>query len=65
MKLSKGGYPELIHVNTELMKESILLVAMTENGYILKSQLIRSKQGLSDELKIFKGNPILKIKVPK
>lgn len=62
----EGKYPELSNVNLDSLLDSVVIVALDENGDITDNQMIRSKEGLSPQsLDKFNGQPILKIKISK
>lgn len=60
-----GRYTEISLNELNAMHNSVVNVAMDENGNITDDQMIRSNGGLSDKTKAqFNGQPILKIKIP-
>lgn len=62
----EGKYQEISNAVLNSLLNSVVIVALDENGDITEDQMIRSKEGLSPQLLIqFNGQPILKIKIPK
>lgn len=62
----EGKYQEISDVVLNYLLNSVVIVALDENGDITEDQMIRSKEGLSPQSLIqFNGQPILKIKIPK
>jgi hypothetical protein len=60
-----GRYTEISLKDLNAMHNSVVNVAMDEDGNITDDQMIRSSGGLSSQLQAkFNGTPILKIKIP-
>lgn len=60
-----GRYTEISLNDLNAMRNSVVNVAMDQNGNITDDQMIRSNGGLSSQSQAqFNGQPILKIKIP-
>lgn len=60
-----GRYTEISLTDLNAMRNSVINVAMDQNGNITDDQMIRSNGGLSSQSQAqFNGQPILKIKIP-
>lgn len=60
-----GRYTEISLNDLNAMRNSVINVAMDQNGNITDDQMIRSNGGLSSQSQAqFNGQPILKIKIP-
>jgi hypothetical protein len=60
-----GRYTEISLTDLNAMRNSVVNVAMDDNGNITDDQMIRSNGGLSAQSRTqFNGQPILKIKLP-
>lgn len=63
--LQEGKYQGISNVVLNSLLNSVVIVALDENGDITDVQMIRSKDGLSGQSQNqFNGQPILKIKIP-
>ena len=61
----QGRYSEISLSDLNAMRNSVVNVAMDNNGAIIDDQMIRSNGGLSSQLNAqFRGEPMLKIKIP-
>lgn len=61
----QGRYSEISLSDLNAMRNSVVNVAMDNNGAIIDDQMIRSNGGLSSQLNAqFRGEPVLKIKIP-
>lgn len=62
----EGRYQEISNLVLNTLLNSVIIVALDENGDITNDQMIRSKEGLSSQSLVqFNGQPILKIKISK
>lgn len=62
---AQGRYTEISLNELNAMQKSVVNVAMDDNGAIIDDQMIRSNGGLSSQSNAkFRGEPILKIKIP-
>lgn len=60
-----GRYTEISQSDMNVMRNSVVNVAMNAQGNITDEQMIRSNKGLSDQLQAqFQDQPILKILIP-
>lgn len=61
----QGRYTEISLNDLNAMRNSVVNVAMDNNGAIIDDQMIRSNGGLSSQSNAqFRGEPMLKIKIP-
>lgn len=61
----QGRYTEISLSDLNAMRNSVVNVAMDNNGAIIDDQMIRSNGGLSSQSNAqFRGEPMLKIKIP-
>ena len=61
----QGRYTEISLSDLNAMRNSVVNVAMNNNGAIIDDQMIRSNGGLSSQSNAqFRGEPMLKIKIP-
>lgn len=62
---AQGRYTEISLNELNAMQNSVVNVAMDDKGAIIDDQMIRSNGGLSSQSNAkFRGEPILKIKIP-
>jgi len=64
---ARGKYLEIKLSDSDIIeaKNCVIIVVMDKNGDIIDNQMIRSKKGVSAQLHdMFKGQPVLKIKIP-
>ncbi|MCH5176041.1 MAG: hypothetical protein J1F40_09150 [Prevotellaceae bacterium] len=62
---AQGRYTEISLNDLNAMRNSVVNVAMNNNGEIIDDQMIRSNGGLSSQAnEQFRGEPILKIRIP-
>lgn len=62
----EGKYQEISNLVLNTLLNSVIIVALDENGDITDDQMIRSKEGLSSQSLVqFNGQPTLKIKISK
>ena len=62
---AQGRYTEISLSDLNAMRNSVVNVAMNNNGAIIEDQMIRSHGGLSSQSNAqFRGEPMLKIKIP-
>ena len=62
---AQGRYTEISLNDLNAMRNSFVNVAMNNNGEIIDDQMIRSNGGLSSQAnEQFRGEPILKIRIP-
>lgn len=60
-----GRYTEISLHDLNIMRNSVVNVAMDDNGAIINDQMIRSNGGLSAQSKTqFNGQPIFTVKIP-
>lgn len=61
----QGRYTEISLNDLNALRNSVVNVAMNNNGAIIDDQMIRSRDGLSSQSNAqFKGEQILKVKIP-
>lgn len=60
-----GHYTEISLHDLNIMRNSVVNVAMDDNGAIINDQMIKSRDGLSPQTKSqFNGQPIFTVKIP-